>query len=157
MLNCKVCSSKMRDIPCFRKRRKTCSKKCYKVWMSRKIEKGYFWENGYKRILIPYNERTDGNKYIMEHRVIMEKYLGRKLQDNEVVHHINHNRSDNRISNLQVMTYSEHSSHHAPKKNGRWSIRFDSCVRCKSSEYTHKGKGVCLGCYRKERWIKFRK
>lgn len=42
----------------------------------------------------------------------MEKYLGRKLRKNEIVHHINKNKRDNRIENLQLMTLAEHTSLH---------------------------------------------
>lgn len=42
----------------------------------------------------------------------MEEHLGRPLTTSEVVHHINENTLDNRIDNLQVMTASEHKSHH---------------------------------------------
>ena len=46
------------------------------------------------------------------HRVIMETHLGIKLTRNDVIHHINHIKTDNRIENLQVMTRAEHCSHH---------------------------------------------
>lgn len=50
--------------------------------------------------------------YISQHRYLMEKILSRKLLPNEVVHHINFRRDDNRLENLQVMDKSEHSTFH---------------------------------------------
>ena len=47
-----------------------------------------------------------------EHRYIMEQYLGRKLSRNEVVHHKNGDKRDNRIENLEIMSLSEHTKNH---------------------------------------------
>lgn len=64
--------------------------------------------------------RISKGVYVPEHRVIMEKLLKRKLKTEEVVHHIDRNRSNNELSNLRVMTNKEHLNLHeqdAIKKN----------------------------------------
>lgn len=66
---------------------------------------------GYKRLSCGKDE--NGKRiFIDEHRKIMEEHIGRKLKPNEIVHHINGNKNDNRIENLQLMTLSEHTKLH---------------------------------------------
>jgi hypothetical protein len=66
--------------------------------------------SGYIMVLVSRTPR----KYIFQHRLIMQEYLGRELLLSEVVHHINHNKSDNRLENLQVLSRSEHILLHKP-------------------------------------------
>ena len=60
----------------------------------------------YKKITL-----EDGRK-AWEHRVIAEKILGRKLSPNEIIHHIDGDKSNNSPDNLQVMTRQEHAKLH---------------------------------------------
>lgn len=81
--------------------------------------KGWYKENGY--IMRKVNNHPKQNKrgYVAEHRLVYEKYLGRFLDDKEVIHHINENREDNRIENLQIaVENSEHiKEHHKKPRN----------------------------------------
>lgn len=56
-----------------------------------------------------------GGTYILEYRLIAEQLVGRPLRDDEVVHHINGDCTDNRLSNLEITTQAEHARHHAPE------------------------------------------
>lgn len=93
---------------------------------------------GYRYVMV------DGRK-VFEHRIIMERILGRALMPNEVVHHINGVPTDNDPANLQVMTRSEHSALHAAV--GRWAKNYDACVRCGTTLIRHGGYGHCQFCY----------
>jgi len=53
-----------------------------------------------------------GSKYDFEHRCVMEEHLGRPLREDEIIHHINRDRQDNRIENLQIVNRSEHVAYH---------------------------------------------
>ncbi len=55
-------------------------------------------------------------KYTARHRIFMEELVGRKLSEDEVVHHKNGNKHDNRIENLEIMTRSEHAKHHISER-----------------------------------------
>lgn len=110
---CPICGE-----PIKQNRLKTCSVICgaiLKIKMKTGVRTGFWYENGYKVIHIG---RGEG---IKEHRLIMEQQLGRKLLPNEIVHHRNGIKDDNRPENLMVLSASEHHSRHrrAEKLLGR--------------------------------------
>lgn len=74
--------------------------------------KGKTSNKGYILILKPEHPNCSKMGYVREHRLVMEKYLGRYLTNDEVVHHKNGIITDNRIENLELMTRSEHMQYH---------------------------------------------
>jgi len=69
---------------------------------------GYFLDgNGYEMC-----SRVGNNYRKQIHRIIIEKHIGRELYNDEVVHHINGNKRNNHVGNLQVMKRGDHIALH---------------------------------------------
>lgn len=71
---------------------------------------------GYVLAYVPKHPKAHTDGYVMLHTVLMERFLGRYLKPNEVVHHINHNRQDNRLENLKLMDKKEHMRMHMTER-----------------------------------------
>lgn len=101
------------------------------------------WQGGYK--MVPSRKTTyrsikvDG-KYRFEHRVIMEKFIGRKLLISEAVHHKDGNGLNNNIENLQLMSWAEHKRKHLG------SYKYPN-FECGCGNKKHFAKGLCKKCY----------
>jgi hypothetical protein len=78
-----------------------------------------FWKGGrrinaqgYVVLYTPDHPRADKDGYVQEHRLVLEKKLGRFLEPDEISHHINGVKDDNREDNLLLMSWGEHSALH---------------------------------------------
>lgn len=66
------------------------------------------------------HHRATSDGYVLEHIVVMENYLGRRINVDEAVHHVNGIRDDNRIENLEVMSKADHTKlHHVGKTRSK--------------------------------------
>ena len=80
---------------------------------ARKINHRYTKE-GYVLLYKPDWKTARKDNYVLEHRYVIEKKLGRSLKKSEIVHHKNGIRDDNRLSNLEMMTIKKHYKGSSP-------------------------------------------
>jgi len=124
--NCEICGNKLKTQPsrtvtgrgrfcsrkCTGKYRSTMTGKKNPCWRGGRVKYGEYWF-----LYRPNHPSRRNNKYVQEHRLIIEEKIGRYLRKDEFVHHKNHIKTDNRIENLELMNKSSHHSHHSKGEN----------------------------------------
>lgn len=115
---CLNCGSPFKTWNCEikRGRGKFCSRSCHFKYSQ--SEGGFAKKTGtmiHKGYILEWNPNHPNQQkgYVPQHRCVMERKLGRILEKNEIIHHVNHCKHDNRIENLQIVSSKEHmQSHH---------------------------------------------
>lgn len=135
--SCQVCKKVLFRVPSKatgKERYVVCSRKCWTVAVTGKNLSGFFKKgnrkekcinykngtqvtNGYISELVPEHPAANKRGYVYQHRLVMEKHIGRYLGRKEVVHHKNFDKKDNRIENLMLFaTDGDHRRHHQSLK-----------------------------------------
>ena len=98
-------------------------------------DRAIFIRQGYRYIFKPKHPNADGDGYVAEHTIVMSEHLDRLLRKGEHIHHINHNRLDNRIENLRLHTPSSHMKEHRQEYINQY-IHGRTCGQCHNDKTT---------------------
>ena len=91
-------------------------------------------DKDYEYIYVPYHPHRNHRNKVYKHRLVMEQHIGRYLNDDELVHHIDENPKNNDISNLKIVTRASHMEIHKTK-----DMSERKCCYCGTSQtYTSK-------------------
>lgn len=115
---CVICGNQYKTKKSHLQRRKTCSKACFKEHLSGITgSSAPAWKGGIHQTtqgyLVQLVSKSKGQgHHVLQHRLVMERHLRRKLKGNEQIHHIDGNRQNNDISNLKLVDRLEHLRFH---------------------------------------------
>lgn len=116
VFECPVCGKHVEKIRKDGLNAKACSHHCSRNRKRRGAYTEKVLISGYYYIYRPDHPKATKKGYVAEHRLVVEQKIGRYLGEDEIVHHINEDKLDNRSENLTVMTASKHMKYHAEIK-----------------------------------------
>lgn len=77
---------------------------------------------------VPGHPHATKDDYVLQHRFVMEQKLGRFLRADEVVHHKDENKRNNKIRNLEVKKTEAHNKLHGEERRVE-RVRL-TCAQC---------------------------
>lgn len=85
-------------------------------------EKNHQWKGGISKHSLGYlNQKSGINKRKLQHRLIMEQYLGHELSSDEIVHHLDGDKTNNNLENLIITNRKDHARFHLEERDyNRW-------------------------------------
>lgn len=100
----------------------------------------------YVLIYEPHHPDSPKNGWMFEHRLVMEKMIGRRLTSAEVVHHLDHDGRNNAPSNLVLESSkgTHLAAHHSAEGV---AARLAGYPRCRCGARTAYGEAVCWKCW----------
>ena len=81
---------------------------------------GWVDDRGYRWLYVTENGKRVARR---EHRVIIERHLGRKLEPWEIVHHKDGDTGNNALDNLEVQEFGAHTAAHHKGTRKTWEAR----------------------------------
>lgn len=102
-----------------------CTNICFGKYRSRILtgewaanyKRGFRQAREYIEVEAKWHPNSNHKGYLYLHRLLAEAKLGRFLNQDEIVHHKDHNQRNNHWENLEIMTQAEHAKLHDRKRN----------------------------------------
>lgn len=110
-----------------------------KIKRNRTVAERPFTKNGdgYLEVVLPhyhwlYPYANKHNHQVYVHRLVMAEHLGRPLEKGEIVHHINGDREDNRMENLELTTTKMHLMSYRNGYNRGFQAGYEAAMQLKN-------------------------